>query len=181
MTKECASANSVRNLDDAPGPKGATANAVSDSMSYLSKLLQDTAAGDTVEEDEDTLGDDWGTAAAATSDSESSREKRQRKKKDTRRGRGRKSKRNRDRSKGRRRGRDESAKRGKNKCPHCKKFGQKNPHPNIPFDKCRWNQKWKGYRNQYQCAEMELPYKPRWKFTPKLGGFPRDSSDSEDS
>ena len=116
----------------------------------------------------------------ATLDSKSSREKRQQKKKDNRRGQGRESKHNWDYSKGHRRGRNESAKR-KNKCPHYKKFGQKNPHPNIPFDKCRWNRKWKGYRNQYQCAEMELPYKPRWKFTPELGGFPRDSSDSEDS
>jgi hypothetical protein len=60
----------------------------------------------------------------------------------------------------------------KNDCPHCKKRGQKRPHPNTPHNKCIWNKAYKVWRPRLICDELEVDFKPRSKFSVDLGGWP---------
>ncbi len=58
----------------------------------------------------------------------------------------------------------------KNMCPNCKKYHRKKPHRVEP-DKCTWNKKYKGYRFESICDELEVDFKPRIKFATDLGGY----------
>jgi hypothetical protein len=40
---------------------------------------------------------------------------------------------------------------------------------------CFWNKKNKGYRQEWLCKEMGIPYKPSIKFPASLGSNPVDS------
>jgi hypothetical protein len=62
-------------------------------------------------------------------------------------------------------------KKKKNNCPHCKKFNRCCPHPNVPKDKCFRNKKYKGWRPRTVCDKLEVEFKPRSKFTAKLGEY----------
>jgi hypothetical protein len=67
----------------------------------------------------------------------------------------------------------------KNKCPPCKLFKRRKPHPNTPEDQCFWNKAWKGYRPGWVCRKMEVKYKPRHKFSSEMGGYISDSEADE--
>ena len=67
---------------------------------------------------------------------------------------------------------DGEKKKKKNDCLHCKKIGRKRPHPNTSHDKCFWNKGYKGWRPRSICDELEIDFKPRSKFSAKLGGWP---------
>ena len=49
------------------------------------------------------------------------------------------------------------------KCPHCEKYKGNGyahgPPANIPHDKCRFNKKFKGWRPEWVCKKMDVPYK----------------------
>jgi hypothetical protein len=59
----------------------------------------------------------------------------------------------------------------KNDCPHCKRYGNRRPHPKTPHEKCSWNKEWKGWRPRPVCDELEVTFKPRSKFSAELGGL----------
>jgi len=152
ILKALAEADEVRNLKDAPPPSEHQANALSDSMSYLTKLMQDTM----VEEDATTYSG-YETANAATSDSDSSydtkrskKKSKKKKKKDTKKSKGRKS--------------EERTSYKDNPCKHCRKFKCRKQHKGLSEDKCFWNKKYNGWRPKSICDEMEIPFKPRHKF-----------------
>jgi hypothetical protein len=74
---------------------------------------------------------------------------------------------------------DKDDKPKKNTCPHCKKFHHKKPHQIEP-DKCMWNKKYKGYRFELICDELEVALKPRHKFAAKLGRYASEGNKSGD-
>ena len=49
-------------------------------------------------------------------------------------------------------------------CKHCKKHGGNGyvhePPRSIPHDKCNFNKKWKGYRPEWVCERIGIPFKP---------------------
>ena len=59
----------------------------------------------------------------------------------------------------------------KNLCPHCKKHARRKFHPYTEPEKYFWNPAYKGYRFRSICDALEIPFKPRSKFTPELGGY----------
>ena len=67
------------------------------------------------------------------------------------------------------------------KCKHCKKFGRTKKHLGLSPSKCHWNTKYKGYRPRNVCDQLGINFKPRIKFSPELGGFPKSTSDTDDS
>ena len=81
-------------------------------------------------------------------------------------------------SRGRRR-RDINVNGKGNDCTHCNKFERRKPHPHIPHNKCMWNKKYKGYRFKSICDELEVNFKPRHKFSSKMGGYKDPNSDEE--
>jgi hypothetical protein len=58
----------------------------------------------------------------------------------------------------------------KNTCPHCKKFHRMKPHW-VKLDKCMWNKKYKGYHFKSIFIELEVAFKPRHKFSAKIGEY----------
>jgi len=56
--------------------------------------------------------------------------------------------------------------------PHCKKLGRRQPHPNTPYNKCYWNNSYRGWRPQSICDELEVAFKTRSKFNIELGEWP---------
>ena len=42
-----------------------------------------------------------------------------------------------------------------------------------------WNKKYKGYRFKSICDELEVDFKPRHKFSSKMGGYKDAKSDKE--
>jgi hypothetical protein len=66
---------------------------------------------------------------------------------------------------------DKKKKKKKNNCPHCKKLGRRQPHPNTPHDKCYWNKNYKGWRPRLICDKLEVAFKPRLKSSVELGGW----------
>ena len=161
ILKELAAADTVRTLSDAPEPTAESANAVTESISLLSQLMRDS------QEYEES-------AFAATSDSDSStgRKRSTRKSGSEKRDKGR----NRSRSRDSRGGGDKRTSINK-ECPHCEKFKRRRKHPNIPNDRCFWNEKYQGYRAKWICDEMDVKYKGRHKFSAAQGGYPSDSED----
>ncbi len=80
---------------------------------------------------------------------------------------------NKDKTKDDKVGGDKKTKK-KNVCPHCKKYGNHRPHPKTPHEKCFWNKEWKGWRPCPVCDELEVTFKPRSKFSAKLGSLRND-------
>ena len=161
MLKELAAADTVRALSDAPEPTNESANAVADSVSLLSQLMREN------QEYEES-------AFAANSDSESSSGGRKRSNKKSNGGRG--------NTRGRSRSRDTRGSGGGSRainkdCPHCEKYKRRRKHPNIPNDRCFWNEKYQGYRAKWICDEMDIKYKGRHKFSSDMGGYPSDSEE----
>ncbi len=74
---------------------------------------------------------------------------------------------------------DKDNKPKKNTCPHCKKFHCKKPHQ-VELDKCMWNKKYKGYHFESICNKLEVAFKPRHKFSAKLGGYASKGNKSGD-
>ena len=179
-----AGADSIRDLRAAPAPDraGASANSVAESVSYLNALLNDPTAYDT---DTETI-DERETANAVTSDSDTSVERRRPRRREHKRDKDKKSSRRGQSARRRQADNDDDdsddEQRKKNlKCKHCKKFGRTKKHPGLSPSKCHWNTKYKGYRPRNVCDQLGIEFKPRIKFSPELGGFPKPSSDTEDS
>ena len=61
-----------------------------------------------------------------------------------------------------------------NPCPHCRKFRRTSLHPNVPQEKCMWNEDYKGFRFFSVCERMGLPFRLQEEFPPELGGYSRD-------
>ena len=162
---ECAGTDSIQKLNEAPASHPGSAHAVSDQVSYLTKLLQEQTYGDASNLNE--------SAAAVQSDSNTSANASHRRRGNdttpTPKGSRRRSK---SRNNTCQDYRD-------NPCPHCKKFKRYRQHPNISHNNCFWNKKYHGYCPRGICDKMELNYKPRHKFTADLGGYPADSSGFE--
>ena len=168
ILRELASADGVRKLNEATPPFSSSANAVTDQISYLTSLLQHKPIDNVADE----------TAYAAQSDSESSAGKSRRSTRNNSRHptTSREPRRDRDRARSRSQRRRNPHK--DNPCKHCCRFRRNRQHPNIPEKDCFWNQKYKGFRQEWVCKEMGIPYKPRIHFAAALGGYP-DSSGSD--
>ena len=156
IMRELAHADATRSLRDAPAPddEPGTANSIVEKLSTLF---------DSVEVDSEE-----GTAAASegyTSDSseESARTSRSRRSGGARE---------------RARSRRERHTAENNPCPHCKKWGRRVRHPNVPSSKCYWNKKYKGFRPRNVCRKMDIKYKSRSDFAPDMGGYPSDGEGS---
>jgi hypothetical protein len=63
--------------------------------------------------------------------------------------------------------------------PHCKKFHRKKPHQ-AELDKCMLNKKYKGYHFKLICNKLKVVFKPRHKFSAKLGGYASKDNKSGD-
>ena len=164
---EFAKADSVRTLKDALVPGTATANSVADTIEQLKTMTSDILHDPYDEYDNDDTVSDYNTAYSATTDDSSTDTKSH----NTQRScKGCKAKEVDDSTK------TKEKKRKKSDCPHCKKFNQCRPQPNVPKDKCLWNKKNKGWRPRTVCDKLEVEFKPRSKFTAKLGGYPEDDS-----
>ena len=48
------------------------------------------------------------------------------------------------------------------------------PHLKVPKDKCFWNKKYKGWSPRTVYDELEIDFKPKRKFTAKMGRYPED-------
>ena len=167
VLKELASADGVRKLKDAPEPSLQQANAVNNQISYLTKLMQETATAP-AEDDSSHYTEDYGyeSANAATSNSESSRESRRPRERRTPRKADRKSSRRDRGGRDRSRARDPSRERPKvkdNPCKWCRKYKRPYPHE-VKEKECFWNPAFKGYRKKWVCDEMEIRYVPQHKF-----------------
>ena len=52
-----------------------------------------------------------------------------------------------------------------NPCKYCKRYGRHSRHPHLDTDKCFWNKKkYKGWRPQYVCEKMGIPFRSKKKF-----------------
>ena len=159
-----------------------------DAMSAFSKLMGDVGSAYSAESSDD----DTDFAGAATSTSESSQEERLRRwsrkpkkeKKEKRAKREKKKKKEKSRrelrSKERRsksRGRDKDAPSYRdNPCPHCRKYKRFKQHPKVPFNKCLFNKRYKGYHPVHVCDMVGVPFKARSEFPSDLGGYASSSS-----
>jgi hypothetical protein len=74
---------------------------------------------------------------------------------------------------------DKDNKPKKNTCPHCKKFHHKKPRQVEP-DKCMWSKKYKGYRFKLICDKLKVAFKPRNKFSAKLGWYASKGNETGD-
>jgi hypothetical protein len=164
---ELAKADSVWTLKDASAPSTATANSVADTIEQLKTMTGDILRDCYDKYNEDDTVSDYDTAYGATTDNLSTNTKSH---KAQRSRKGCKAKEADDSTK------TKEKKRNKNNCPHCKKFNQRHPHPNVLKDKCFWNKKYKGWRPRTVCDKLEVEFKPRSKFTAELGGYPEDDS-----
>ena len=169
----------MRTLKDAPAPdedQDGAANAVSESYSYLSKLMQGAGPGDEASrasryDTESAYDTDYETANGATSDSDSSYgERASRRRAEKEKQKRRKAKAKKEKERGRRDG-------AKNDCPHCKKYKRRAPHPKTPNEKCFWNKEYKGWRPKAVCDEMEMKFIPRHKLSEAMGGYPSDTDE----
>ena len=164
-----AAADSVRNLSAAPAPTAqGTANAAQDAHSVVQRLIFD----------EDSSHEGTAYSAAGYESDSSAESSRPSRSKSKARGRS-KSRDDRHRSKSR-----DDRHRNKaedNPCPHCRKWGRRNLHPPKVTDAtCFWNKKWKGFRPDYCCQQMKLPFKKKSRFPPHLGGWPEAGDTSEE-
>jgi hypothetical protein len=160
--KELAGADGVRKLKDAPAPRTGTAHSVTDSVSYLSAMM-----------DADTDTDYSESAYAASSDSKPYKE--------TRKPRGCEQHKSKSHHGGCKKDKKSAKKQQeKNTCPHCKKFHRIKPH-RVFEDKCMWNKKYKGYHFKSIYDELEVAFKPHHKFTADLGGYAERDSDGSGS
>jgi hypothetical protein len=165
---ELAKADSVRTLKDAPAPSTATANSVADTIKQLKTMTSNILHDHYDKYNQDDTVSDYNTAYGVTTDNLSTDTKRH-KIQCSRKGC--KAKEVDDSAK------TKEKKKKKNNCPHCKKFNQCHPHPNVPKDKCFWNKKYKGWRPRMVWDELEVKFKPCSKFTAKLGGYPEDDNE----
>ncbi len=62
----------------------------------------------------------------------------------------------------------------KNDCLHCKKYGNRCPHPKTPHEKYFWNKEWKGWRPRPVWNELKVTFKLRSKFSAELGSLRND-------
>jgi hypothetical protein len=162
-----AKADSVRTLKDAPAPGTATAHSVADTIKQLKTMTGNILCDCYDKYNKDNTVSDYDTAYGATTDDSSTDTKSH---KTQRSHKGCKAKEADDLTE------TKEKKKKKNNCPHCKKFNQRCPYPNILKDKCFWNKKYKGWCPRTVCNELEVEFKPRSKFTAKLGGYPEDDS-----
>ena len=190
---ECAKADSVRRLRDAPGRHNAdptpigTANSVSSAISHLQNLV----LGDDTEDDTSVEGYSYGTAYASrklTYDSDSSDDRPRRrtnkhksKDRDDRRSKSRDRRKSSSRDKGRRESSDDEKPDWRdNPCPHCKKHKRFRQHPWLDPAECHWNRKYTGYRPEGICEKLGIPFRSRSRFDkPKRAAKRADPSDSE--
>jgi hypothetical protein len=153
------SADSVHTLKEAPPP--ASANAVRSVLESMRTYVTNTTTAYADDGDESNYTE---SAYGATSDGDSTiRSSRHRRKKSN----------NKDKTKDDKVGADKKTKK-KNDCPHCKKYGNRRPHPKTPHEKCFWNKEWKGWHPRPVCDELEVTFKQRSKFSAKLGGLRND-------
>ena len=167
IMRELAKADSMRTLKDAPEPITATVNSVVDIIKQLKTMTGNILRDCYDKYNKDNTLSDYDTAYGATTDNSSTDTKSH---KTQRSHKGHKAKEADDSTK------TKEKKKKKNNCPHCKKFNRCRPHPNVPKDKCFWNKKYKGWRPRMVCDKLEVKFKPRSKFTAKLGGYPEDDS-----
>jgi hypothetical protein len=165
---ELAKADSVQTLKDAPAPGTANANSVADTIKQLKTMTGNILCDCYDKYDKDDTVSDYDTAYGVTTDNLSTDTKSH---KTRRNHKGCKVKEADDLTK------TKEKKKKKNDCPHCKKFNQRRPHPNVPKDKCFWNKKYKGWHPRTVCNKLEVEFKPRSKFTAGLGGYPEDDSE----
>ena len=66
-----------------------------------------------------------------------------------------------------------------NDCPFCKHIEHRKAHTHIPQNKCMWNKKYKGCRFKSICNKLEVNFKPRHKFSSKMGRYKDGRSDDE--
>ena len=157
---ELAKADAIRNLQDAPTSLSGAANAVQDSVSLLTQMMQE--AHDYEEE-----------ANAVHSDSESSAETKSRKKPAKRSGRS-KDRRTYRRNRSKSRARSDSEDEEEVTCKHCLKYHRKKAHPWLSEKKCGWNSAYKGWRPKWMCEELGIEYQGRHNFTESMGGSKPD-------
>ncbi len=125
------SADSVQMLKEAPPP--ASANAVRRVLKLMKTYVTNTTTAYADNNDESNYTE---SAYGATSDSDPTicLSRRRRNKSN-----------NKDETKDDKVGGDKKTKK-KNDCPHCKRYGNRRPHPKTPHEKCFWNKEWKGWR-----------------------------------
>ena len=157
-----AAADGVRNMMSAPAP--GQANAVSDTISHVTRLIFDDDTSD-----EGTAYSARGGYRSDSSDDASSKSAARSRKSTTR---GRSSSRS-----------NEEHTAANNPCKYCKKHKRRNRHPQVPTKNCFWNKKWQGYRPRYCCRVLDIAYKPRDQFYHAMGGtkpdFGETTSDEE--
>ncbi len=154
------SADSVQTLKEAPPP--ASANAVRSMLESMRTYVNKNTT--TAYADNDDESDYTESAYGATSDGDSTiRSSHHKRKKST----------NKDQTKDDKVGGDKKTKK-KNDCPHCKRYGNRCPHPKTPHEKCFWNKEWKGWGPRPVCNELEVTFKPRSKFSAELGSLRND-------
>jgi hypothetical protein len=165
---ELAKADFVWTLKDFPVPGTATANSVADTIKQLKTMTGNILCNCNDKYDKDDTVSDYDTEYGATTDNSSTNTKSH---KTQRSSKGCKAKEADDSTK------TKEKKKKKNDCPHCKKFNQRRPHPNIPKDKFFWNKKYKDWNPRMVCNKLEVEFKSHSKFTAKLGGYPEDDSE----
>ncbi len=153
------SADSVLTLKEAPPPE--SANAVRSMLELMRTYVTNTTTAYADDDDESNYTE---SAYGATSDGDSTI---------CLSDCGRKKSNNKDETKDDKVGGDKKTKK-KNDCPHCKRYGNCHPHPKTPHEKCFWNKEWKGWRPHPVWDELEVTFKPRSKFSAKLGGLRND-------
>jgi hypothetical protein len=163
ILKELAGTDGVWVLKDAPAPGTGTAHLVTESVSYLQAMMG-----------EDTNSAYTKSAYSVSSDSGLSKEERKPCAQEHKKSQHSKLQGGRGKQK-----KDKDNKQKKNMCPHCKKFHRKEPHQ-VEQDKCMWNNKYKGYRFKSICNNLKVAFKPRHKFSAKLGGYTSKGNKSGD-
>lgn len=68
-----------------------------------------------------------------------------------------------------------------NPCKHCKMYGLRNHHPHVLIEQCFWKKKRTGFGPQYCCTIMEVCFKPRHRFSAKLGRYDDDTDSGEET
>jgi hypothetical protein len=152
ILKELVCADGVRVLKDALAPGTGTTHLVAKSVFYLQAMM----GGDT---------DSAYTKSAYSVSSSSNLSKEECKPRSRKRKKSQCSKLQGGRRKQKKDKVDETK---KNTSPYCKKFYRKKIHQVEP-DKCMWKKKYKGYRFKLICDKLEVAFKPRHKFSTKLG------------
>ncbi len=153
------SADSVRTLKEAPPP--ASANAVWSVLESMRTYVTNTTTMYTDDNDESDYTE---SAYGATSDGDLTIRSTHC---------GRKKSNNKDKTKDDKVDGDKKTKK-KNDCPHCKRYGNRRPHPKTPHEKCFWKKEGKGWRLCPVCNELEVTFKPCSEFLAELGGLRND-------